>query len=107
MFAYPRGQLFLGELSGCDELDYLGSINLLCSQFPAVHLQEDVNDGKRDTLITFGKTMITCKRIPVCSCEALKRRRGIGIAELMLRPAESRFQLSYPHGAGKAAVLGD
>ncbi len=107
MFAYPRGQLFLGQFSGRDGLDDPGSINFFGSQFSPVHLQEHINDSKRDALITIGKTMVTRKRIPICCCQAFNRGGRIGIAVLVLRPTESRFQLSDPHGPGKAAVLGD
>src|SRR5579859_3765296 len=105
VFADPRGQFILGQFSSRDGLDDFRRVNFLCGQFASVQLEEHVDDGKRDALITVGKAMVSRKRIPVGCREALKRGSGHGVIVLVLGPAESRFQISDPHGPGKAAVL--
>jgi hypothetical protein len=106
VLAYPNGQFFLGQFSSRDGLDDFHRVNFLCDQFKSVQLQEHVDNGKRDALITVGKAVVSRKRIPVGCCEAFKRKSGHGVTELVLRPAKSRFQFSDPYGPGKATVLG-
>jgi hypothetical protein len=92
VFAYPRGQFILGQHSSRNGLDDFRRINFLCGQFASVQLQEHIDDGKRDALVTVGKAMVSRERIPVGCCEALKRWSGHGVTGLVLRPAESRFR---------------